>query len=220
MVYTLNRPQAVELLSDSQPIIRDNFNQANTSFGVDHYDFVDGTAQNGQHNVIQQYQSNRTRSGNTATYANQPSADANINKIFSAAYTPQTAGGTADTQLFSMTGSGVISQLTGSLTSDPTEGWCWTGGILIQWGIVSQSFSSGSTTGTVTFKNRVAGAINFPTKCWIVTGNPLVSFGNLPDSQGSVNIRLSTITNGATFDWQFYTNSNKYIGFTWIAIGN
>lgn len=219
MAYTLNIPQASDLISDSQPKIRDNFNQANTSFAIDHYAFADTTAQNGQHKVIQQYQSNITRSGASASYTNAPAANATINKIFSAAYTPQTTGGTADTQLFSITGTGVISQLTGSLTSSATEGYCWSGGILFQWGRVVQSFSSGSTTGTVTFKDRDVGAIPFPTQCWVVMGSPLINTGSLPNSQGSVNIARNTLAR-TFFDWQFYTNSADYKGFTWIAIGN
>lgn len=54
MAYTLNIPQASDLISDSQVKIRDNFNQANTSFGIDHYAFADTTGNNGFHNRVTQ----------------------------------------------------------------------------------------------------------------------------------------------------------------------
>jgi hypothetical protein len=210
MPFNPNIPQPNDLLSNSQQDLLNNNQALNTSFGIDHYTFDDLTINNGRHKDIHLVK----RVGN-------PVATTDTVTIFSKDYTPDTTGAVTDTQLFLETANGIISQLTGKLSglTSPSDGWNWVGGILLQWGIVSQAFSSGSTTGTVTFKDRVAGAIPFPNNCFIVTGSPLVSFASLPSSQGSVNIRQSTISK-TKFDWQFYTNSNQYIGFLWFAVGN
>lgn len=50
--YNPNIPQPTDFLSDSQSAILNNFTQANTSFGIDHYSFADGTANNGKHNKV------------------------------------------------------------------------------------------------------------------------------------------------------------------------
>ncbi len=88
------------------------------------------------------------------------------------------------------------------------------GGILMQWGRRIQAFASGSTTGTENFPRA------FPKACFIVTTTPFVSFASLPSSQASINVRTSSLANLTNFDWQFYTGSNQYTGFDWIAIGN
>lgn len=87
------------------------------------------------------------------------------------------------------------------------------GNITFQWGRVNQAFSSGSTTGTTNFP------VAFSNMVVVVTANPLVTFGSLPSSAASVNIRATSLGNTVSFDWQFYTNSGDYIGFDWFAIG-
>lgn len=52
MAYTRNQPVASDLLSASQPILRDNTNAADDSFGVDHYKFSDTSPNNGFHNQV------------------------------------------------------------------------------------------------------------------------------------------------------------------------
>ena len=52
MAYDPNIPLPTDLLSVSQNDIKNNFTQANTSFGIDHYPFDDGTANNGKHNQV------------------------------------------------------------------------------------------------------------------------------------------------------------------------
>lgn len=50
--YNPNIPQPSDFLSDSQQDILDNFIQSNVSFGVNHYNFSDGSANNGKHNKV------------------------------------------------------------------------------------------------------------------------------------------------------------------------
>lgn len=205
--YFPNVPNAPDDPADDQPQMQVNTASISDLISVDHVGF--NTTNGGYHKVIHQI-----------TQGSDPAAILGFNQVYSKSYTPDTTGGTADTQLFNRTSVGSISQLTGRLAgaSNGTDGWVWAGGILLQWGTVSQAFSSGSTTGTVTFKDRVAGAIPFPNFCFNVQTTPLVSFASLPSSQASINIRQSTLSN-TSFQWQFFTNSNQYIGFFWWAVG-
>jgi hypothetical protein len=53
MPYTPDTPLPTDYLNTiSQPIFRQNFNQLNISFGIDHYPFSDLTANNGFHNQV------------------------------------------------------------------------------------------------------------------------------------------------------------------------
>jgi hypothetical protein len=52
MVFDPDRPIASENLSDSQPLLLSNNRALDTSFGVDHYKFSDGTENNGFHNQV------------------------------------------------------------------------------------------------------------------------------------------------------------------------
>lgn len=52
MTFNVNIPQPNDLLSNSQGQIKDNFSSSNISFGVNHYPFNDGTANNGKHKFV------------------------------------------------------------------------------------------------------------------------------------------------------------------------
>jgi hypothetical protein len=53
MPYTPDTPLPTDYLNTiSQPIFRQNFNQLNISFGIDHYPFSDLTANNGYHKQV------------------------------------------------------------------------------------------------------------------------------------------------------------------------
>jgi len=217
--YDPNIPAANNAPRNDQPVMQTNAASIQGIISVDHENF--GIPTNGYHTLIHQRTGagtqNVTRSGPGAVYANLPASIAGVNQIFAGLYTPDFTGTSSDTQLFNLTGNGGISQLTGDQTTQ--DGWAWLGGILIQWGVISMAFPSGSTTGTVIFKDRVFGAIPFPNNCFVVICDPLVSFASLPGSQASINIRQSTLSK-TQFNYQFYTNSAQYIGFFWAAIGN
>jgi hypothetical protein len=51
-IFNPNIPQPNDDLSDSQGQILQNFNKANSSFGIDHYSFSDLTVNNGKHNQV------------------------------------------------------------------------------------------------------------------------------------------------------------------------
>lgn len=52
MVFNPNIPNAGDKLSASQPVLRANNQQLDTSFGEDHYKFSDGTSNNGFHKYM------------------------------------------------------------------------------------------------------------------------------------------------------------------------
>lgn len=215
--------------TDDQPQMLINTQSIKSIIGEDHNTF--GINNGGYHTIIHQdnpVATPRTRSGVGAVTANFPTPISGINQVFQALYTPDSTGATEDTQLFNLTGGGGVSQLTGSFTppANASEGWQWIGGVLVQWGRVIIQTASGKDSGTVTFKDRVVGAIGFPNFCYTVLITP-VSKGTLPSSQISISIRRDP-TNASTtllmdkdsFSWFSYTNSSDYRGFLWIAIGS
>lgn len=196
MAYN-DTPQPTQRLSTSQPLIRQNFTQLDASFAVDHYTYSDLTANNGRHKDIHQ----------VARIGNAPNL-AGASTIFSKSYTPDTTGGVADIQLFNISALGGVSQLTGNLSL--TDGWCWVGGVLIQWGVVTLPGS-----GTVTFKDRVVGAIPFPTSCFNVNATLKPA---TPPTSNSQTISVYNILPGS-FQYN-YSGGSAYNAFYWFAVGN
>ncbi len=128
----------------------------------------------------------------------------------------------ADTQLFTVTGSGDIAQLTGFKTrnNNQTDGYAWIGGILFQWGTISFSTSTTHKADTVIFKDRVTGAIPFPSYCFSVTATPSCAGSSYTGSRNSILIRDATNTQ---FRYVFNSSdidaANGVNGFYWVAIG-
>jgi len=229
VTYTTNIPFSSNNPSSDQPIMEQNTNSINSVMSVDHSAFNTSDSTGGYHAIIHQPVTLQaiTRSWNAVTRVFNPAVTntSGLNQIIAANYTPDTLGGVADTQLFGLTGAGGVSQLTGN--SVGTDGWCWLGGILIQWGLVNGTHGSapknfnGGDTGAITFKNRVSGAIPFPSACFSVWTqfNYNSSAPSSTSGVGNVTIDTTTITNTG-FTWTAITNSAKYTQFFWIAIGN
>ncbi len=211
MPYQTTKPAPNDNLDVSVTDIQQNFLVANTIMNIDHFPFDDLTASKGFHKQAH------------LVAASDPAAVAGTDIIYSKNYTPDTTGATTDTQLFNRTALGGISQLTGNLAVQ--EGYVWSGGMLFQWGKVttasSGSFASGQAGGTVTFKDRVAGAIPFPNNLFVVIPVPIWTAGGTPNSAGSSNIDTDPANFLRTsFRWAFNSSSGSYIGFFWVAIGN
>lgn len=209
--YNTNIPFATNNPSSDQPKMQVNTNSTANLINVDHVGFQknNGGYHTNIHEVPQGTWLATPRTG-------APVATAGFNQIFSLNSTPDTTGGVSDTQLFAQTGLGGVAQLTGSSVS-AKDGYCWSGGFLFQWGVVSGVFGSGTTFGTVTFKDRVPGTIPFPTSCFIVNTTPTYTTAQ-PSDTGIVAINTTGFTN-LEFSWTFNSNSNKYTGFYWFAIG-
>lgn len=232
--YNTNIPFASNSPSQDQPRMQENTNSLKSLIEIDHVGF--GENQGGYHKDI--HQPILPVGGQTAwdpvigsagRLAVAAAAIAGVQQLFPLNYTPDTTGGTADTQLFTMTGNGGIAQLTGSANDgNPTitDGWCWVGEILIQWGKIFGTHGGtlhfqGGDNGTVTFKDRFAGAIPFPNNCFGVL--TLLEYNNVNPNfisgMGNVTIN-SALTTNTSFRWGVVTPSDRYTSFFWVAIGN
>lgn len=219
--YTTGIPDTPNNPSNDQPGMKTNTNSISTIIQQDHHGFKDNLG--GYHTIIHQ----DAQVTDPANIAGPPQ----INQVYVKSYTPDTTGGVADTQLYAETALGEISQLTGFSLGDLEDGWQWIGGVLLQWGrsgsgqVTSGSYAAGNAAGTVTFKDRVTGAIPFPNNCFIVLTTAHYTFtppggpGAVPNGAGVVAINRQTISNTA-FDFRFNSNSSSYTGFYWLAVGN
>jgi len=220
LTYTTGIPDTPNNPSNDQPPMKVNTNSINSIIQIDHSGFNDNDG--GYHTIIHQKSATRSRSGQGNTFTNFPAAIALVDQIFTAAYTPDTTGGVADTQIFSRTGNGDISQLSGFVAS--TDGHQWLGGILIQWGragsgtVTSGSFASGAALGTITFKDRSPGLIPFPNACFNVLTVPRYAT-TPPNAAGTISVDFNTLSRTG-FDYRFISVSGSYTGFFWVAIGN
>src|SRR5882757_2735630 len=151
-----NIPNPSDLISVSQGDIKGNFGYLNTTLGKDHqiaFGDTSADSKEGYHKVIHH-----------VVQVADPAPIASVQQTYAKNYTPNFTGATPDTQLFSMTGSGGLSQLTGN--DAESDGWVWLGGVLLQWGKVN----SPGVAGTVTFKDRGPSnrGIPFPTNIFSV----------------------------------------------------
>jgi hypothetical protein len=181
--------------------LKDNFQQLDTTFGVDHIKFSQGT-NNGFHTVVHLVNQNA-----------DPVASTAAGQIYSKLAMIPPGG---DSQLFFETPLGGVEQISGHLAL--ANGYGWFSGMLIQWGFVNGShagFFSNGDTGTVTFN---VSNVNFPTNCFNVFIQP--AYTN-PAPTGVINISVRSASISTTgFQWAFIGPSNQYSKFFWAAIGN
>ncbi len=199
MSYTLDIPNAPNNPSQDQPLMKANTNAINTLLSVDHVPFNFGTS--GYHNVIHQ-----------TIQALDPVTISGVNQVYAKNITPVSSVTATDTQLFLKSGLGIISQMSGRL--DGADGYVWIGGILIQWGTVVFPI------GTVTFKDRVPGAIDFPNNVFEVIVSLTASA--TASQQATIGTRLVTTT-GFTIKAVGGAGAfgpTGWPGFNWLAIGN
>lgn len=170
-----------------------NFQQLDTSFGVDHIKFSI-TPNNGFHTCIH------------SIPQGAPAMLAGIGQLFTQNIT---VGATTDTQLFYLTGKGGLSQLTGNSAS--ANGYQWLGGVLFQWGSVTGLGGHWPITDqTVNFSSP---NINYNVQNYVV----LTTFLGPTGSSGDICINQRNKTN---FHWQFNGSATSaFGGFNWISIG-
>ena len=202
MAFNAGIPLPGDLLSQSQQDLLANNGSLNTTYAIDHVALTSIGATRGFHKDIHIVK----RVGNAA-------AVSGTYTVFSKDYTTDSTTPATDTQLFGITGLGGVSQLTGNASQQ--EGWCWCGGILLQWGRVNST-----TNGTVTFKGRSAttNTIPFPTNCFSVQTIGIFTGAN-PNGAAGIAVNMSTLSR-LKFDWVFNSNSGAYSGFLWFAVGN
>lgn len=222
--YDTSLPGANDAPRNDQPGMQINTSSISGLISEDHIGF--NVPNGGFHKIVHQptgpSTQNLTRSGVGAIYANTPANIVGVNQVIAGLYTPDATVTSTDTQLFNITGQGLISQLTASLTTDTitSDGWQWVGAVLLQWGFVS-STSSG-TSKIVIFKDRITGAIPFPNNCFFVGATLLSSNAVTPlniFNSGITIVSPSVTKDGFTCVFSS-TAGGTGKGFYWFAIGN
>lgn len=144
MVYTPSTPTASQFISISQPLIQENFSQANTIFGANHVEF-DSTdvANQGKHTFVSMIE----QSSDPTTA---------VNEI--ALYTKDLGG--INTLYMRKESDGTVIQLSGADPLAAASGYTFLpGGIILQWG-------TGHAEGTGHVNTF---PIAFPNNCFSVT---------------------------------------------------
>ncbi len=201
--YTPNYPPDGFTLGQTKAIIRNNLDGTFQTLGVDHINNngQPGNKPAGYHSIIHEVpQTNvSTVAGYNQLFCGVPGSLV-VNGITTPNIPPN-----GDTQLYSLTGMGGLSQLTGNNTN---IGYNWVGGILIQWGIIHPLVSQ--TTTPQSFN------INFQNNCF----NVQLTLGN-PSSTG--NAQTASVRDGSISKSGFsynYSGGSAYDTIYWFAIGN
>lgn len=200
-IYTKDIPDAPNNPSNDQGPMKVNTNSIFDLIDVDHHGFNDNLG--GYHDIIHQ----NAQLADPAAIAGPPQ----INQIYVKSVAVDTnPASAADTQLFTRTALGGISQLTGAHSA--TRGYQWLGGVLLQWGFISLG---ALPSGTETF--QTATTPPFPTACLnvVATLRAKTALGS-----SSSTISIGTF-NATSFGWLVGAQDlTKWDGFYWIAIGN
>ena len=203
--YTPGYPPDGSSLGQTKSTIRNNLDGTFQTLAVDHVNNngQPGTQPAGYHTIIHQVPqvSVETVSGYNQVFSGVPGT-----LIVNGVTTPAIPSN-GDTQLYSLTGAGGLSQLTGNSIS--TSGYTWIGGVLMQWGFVNSTASSFQTQNF---------PVDFPTACLGVF-TQIYGSGTVAGGAGNIDIRKSSVVQ-SSFQWAMVTNSSQYTGFYWFSIGN
>lgn len=137
--YDPNAPTGLVNLDVDYQSLQLNFQQANISFGINHYPFTDNTANNGKHKFVE-----------------MPILTGIPPGLASAEFTLYSKNVSGNSQLFSTRGvTGIEVQLTGpGVPITTTNGSTFlAGGLLIQWGKKATPGSTGSVIFPVAFSS-------------------------------------------------------------------
>lgn len=216
--YQPNIPTGLVNLDQDYLNIQGNFQQLDTSFGVNHVPFSVDSLDNpaGYHTEINFVPFSTTVTNPPNNYPpTTPAATAGFGQLFSCSVDD---GLNSDTSLYFLTGGNRLMQLTRNIAPVAGDnGYTYLpGGIIVQWGRISSAPTSSFATLLFNTAN-----INFPNDCFNVWTQPYGS-GTPPGGTtgtATVDIRRSTIS-ATGFEWVFISPSSQYIGFSWIAIGN
>lgn len=192
--------------------IQGNFQQLDTTFGIDHTTFSNQTAQNGYHTNIHLIPNSSTA---TNPPNNQPVVAPANTPGYGQVFSAQINDGVAtDEALYFLTGGNILQQLTRNfLPKSNFNGYTFIpGGLMVQWGQVTGLGGAWPTSPQTL--NFVTNNINFPAACYVV----LTTFiGPTSSSSGDISINAA---NPSNFIWQFSGNSSSsFDGFYWVAIG-
>lgn len=195
--YNPNIPNGNTKLNQDYINIRDNFQQLNTTYGIDHVPLTDNSPLNGYHKAVHLVQQVA------------PGAVAGVGSL----YTTTTSVINTDETLFYKSGANRIMQLTMNVQPvAAANGYSFLpGGILFQWGVVDAGVGFLPLLNHVDF---ITSNINFPTN---IFGLQLTTSraGNV--STVSINSAVPPTITGFDFILNTSTNVKKVY---WTAIGN
>lgn len=201
--------------------IQKNFQQLDTSFGVDHVTFSNQTAQNGYHESIHLNPFSTTVTNPpdnyvkaTASPAGLPTATPGFGQLFSCQVND---GLDTDESLYWQTGGDKLIPITRNLSPvAANNGYtCIPGGFIMEWGQKTVTRSPPATSPN-TGATSVTFPIPFTNACFNVNAVTRYGSGSPPNSASSVSIGNITLTG---FDYTV-SGSQNFEGFYWTAIGN
>jgi len=202
--YTPGYPPDGSSLGQTKSTIRNNLDGTFQTLAVDHINNngQPGSQPAGYHTIIHEVPQ---ASVSTVNGYNQVFSGVPGTLIVNGVATPNIPSN-GDTQLYSLTGMGGLSQLTGN--SANANGYQWIGGILLQWGTATGTSSS---TKAVTFSPA------FPNNCFNVNAIPIRAASSPGADFACVIVTSSVTKNGFTIG---NIGSHTVAGFYWFAIGN
>jgi hypothetical protein len=206
--YTPGYPPDGSSLGQTKSTIRNNLDGTFETLAVDHIDNngSPGSKPAGYHKVIHQVtQTNvSTITGYNQVFSGVPGT------LVVDGVTTQAIPSNSDTELYSLTSGGILTQLTGR--SAGLNGFVWIGGMLLQWGSIA------ATSGNPSVNLASSPNVPFPNNIF----NIQVTRQHSATSPGStfgfwVNNTSGTIT---TSGFQIISNDTHTWSYNWIAIGN
>jgi len=205
--YTPGYPPDGSSLGQTKATIRNNLDGTFQTLAVDHVNNngQPGSQPAGYHTIIHEVPQTNV---NTVSGYNQIFSGVPGTLVVNGTTTPSIPNNN-DAQLYSLTGMGGLSQLTGN--SAAVDGYAWAGGILFQWGKATIANSS-SVTGTVNFNPP------FQNNCLNVSLTLIAVNGGTSSSDNTLALQNAAPTKNS-FSWQFNGNKGSYTNFFWFAIG-
>lgn len=199
--YVPGYPPDGSSLGETKSTVRNNLDGTFQTLAVDHINNngQPGSQPAGYHTVI--HEVSQTTVNTVADY-NQVFSGVPGSLTVNATVTPTIPPG-GDTQLYSLSGAGVLSQLTGGVGN--LDGYAWVGGILLQWGFEGTSAST-AVLFPKTFRN-----------VWNVQLTPIRLSAGAPPNTGMLTVLGALSTSGFTAS---YGGPGSITTFYWLAIGN
>lgn len=204
--FTQGYPPDGSTLGNTKSTMRNNLDGEFLVFSVDHQN--QNETNPGYHDIIHE----QTQSSvNTITGINQVFSGVPGTLLINSVATPALPAN-GDTQLYSLTGAGGLSQLTGS-SGGINAGYSWAGGLLFQWGVVAIPNSGNINNQPFTF------AIAFPRNIFNLVLTLITNSGGTSSSNNTLAYRAGSLTRTG-FNWDFHGNAGSYTFFSFSAIGN
>lgn len=204
--YTPGYPPDGSSLGQTKATIRNNLDGTFETLNVDHVNNNGQPGSNpaGYHTVIHEVTQVNV---STVTGYNQLFSGVPGTLIVNGVTTPSIPSN-GDTQFYSLTSGGVLSQLTGN--SSGTNGYVWVASLLFQWGSV------GATSGNPSVSFSSSPNVAFPNNLF----NVQVTRTHSSSSPGSsFGFWVNTASFGTT-GFQIINNDGHTWSYQWLAIGN